>query len=285
VLISNLFSQIMSMTQSGQGGLAMTRIEASDGASAEVYLHGAHVTSWKLGDGDERLFLSPRADFAAGKAIRGGVPVIFPQFNRVGPLPRHGFARNREWQFVAVAEGTAMFRLSSNEDTQAIWPARFTADLTVNAHHKTLNLGLAVRNLGEAPIVFTCALHTYLRVHSIEQVEVAGLAGVTYNDKTLEVHQGVQEGVLLIDRETDNIYYNVTEPVVVREPARITEVRQTGFTDVVVWNPWTSAAQLADMAPEGYREMLCVEAAVIGKPVQLEPNAVWAGTQQLTAVR
>jgi glucose-6-phosphate 1-epimerase len=275
----------MSMTQAGQGGLAMTRIEASDGASAEVYLHGAHAVSWKLGNGAERLFLSPRAEFAAGKAIRGGVPVIFPQFNRVGPLPRHGFARNREWAFVAVAEGTAMFRLSSDAETQAIWPARFVADLTVNVHANVLNLGFAVRNLGAEPITFTCALHTYLRVHSIEQVEIAGLAGVTFQDKTQEGHQGVQDGVLLIECETDSIYYNVTEPVIVREPARITEVRQTGFTDVVVWNPWTSAAQIADMEPEGYREMLCVEAAVIGKPVQLEPNATWAGTQQLKAVK
>lgn len=275
----------MSMTQTGQGGLPMTRIEAKDGVSAEIYLHGAHITSWRLPNGDERLFLSPRAEFAAGKAIRGGVPVIFPQFNREGPLPRHGFARNMDWQFVAVAEGTAMFRLSSNAETQAIWPARFTADLTVNVNANKLNLGFAVRNLGAEPISFTCALHTYLRVNAIEQVEVAGLAGVTFSDKTREGHQGVQDGVLLIDRETDNIYFDVTEPVIVREPARITEVRQTGFTDVVVWNPWTSAAQIADMEPEGYREMLCVEAAVIGKPVTLEPNENWFGSQMLTAVK
>ena len=178
-----------------------------------------------------------------------------------------------------------MLRLSSNAETQEIWPARFIADLTVNVIANKLNLGFAVRNLGAEPISFTCALHTYLRVNAIEQVEVTGLAGVTYNDKTREGHQGVQDGVLVIDRETDNIYYNVTEPLIVREPARVTEMRQTGFTDVVVWNPWTNAAQLADMEPEGYREMLCVEAAVIGKPVQLEPNETWTGTQQLTALK
>lgn len=271
------------MTQTTQGGLAITRIEAQDGTTAEIYFHGAHVTSWQLPNGDERLFLSRRAEIAAGKAIRGGVPVIFPQFNREGPLPRHGFARNMDWQLVAVAEGTAMFRLSSNEETRAVWPARFTADLTVNVHSTILNLGLAVRNLGAEPISFTCALHTYLRVHAIEQVEVAGLAGVTYQDKTREGHQGVQDGVLLIDRETDNVYFDVTKSVIVREPARMTEVRQAGFTDVVVWNPWTSAAQLADMEPEGYREMLCVEAAVISKPVQLAPDETWVGSQTLTA--
>lgn len=271
------------MTQTTQGGLAITRIEAQDGTTAEIYFHGAHVTSWQLPNGDERLFLSRRAEIAAGKAIRGGVPVILPQFNREGPLPRHGFARNMDWQLVAVAEGTAMFRLSSNEETQTIWPARFTADLTVNVHSTILNLGLAVRNLGAEPISFTCALHTYLRVHAIEQVEVAGLAGVTYQDKTREGHQGVQDGVLLIDRETDNVYFDVTKSVIVREPARMTEVRQAGFTDVVVWNPWTSAAQLADMEPEGYREMLCVEAAVISKPVQLAPDETWVGSQTLTA--
>lgn len=48
--------------------------------SCFVNLWGATLTSWKV-DGTELLFLSKKAvnDGAAGKAIRGGIPLVFPQ--------------------------------------------------------------------------------------------------------------------------------------------------------------------------------------------------------------
>src|SRR5436305_1852990 len=84
----------------GEGGLPKLILVAPDGARAEIYLHGAHVTSWiPAGDG-ERLFLSASSAFRPGAAIRGGVPVVFPQFSDRGPLPKHGFARTSEWELV-----------------------------------------------------------------------------------------------------------------------------------------------------------------------------------------
>ena len=62
---------------------------SSGSASAELYLHGATLTSWKV-DGEELLFVSPKAVFAPPKAIRGGVPVCFPQFAMLGPLQVRG---------------------------------------------------------------------------------------------------------------------------------------------------------------------------------------------------
>jgi glucose-6-phosphate 1-epimerase len=50
-------------------------------ASVEIYLHGATVTSWKI-LGQEMLYLSPQAVFAPGKAIRGGIPVVFRQLQQ-----------------------------------------------------------------------------------------------------------------------------------------------------------------------------------------------------------
>ena len=69
----------------------MVVVTAADGARFEAYLHGAHVTSWcAAGDGSDRLFLSSAARFEDGLAIRGGIPVCFPQFADQGPLPMHG---------------------------------------------------------------------------------------------------------------------------------------------------------------------------------------------------
>ena len=74
-------------TVPGRGGLEKVVLRSRDGALAEVYLHGAHVTSWRpAGTREERLFLSERSEFRGGAAIRGGIPVIFPQFAAEGPL-------------------------------------------------------------------------------------------------------------------------------------------------------------------------------------------------------
>ncbi|MFX6031775.1 hypothetical protein ABTE99_19565, partial [Acinetobacter baumannii] len=75
------------------------------GDVAIVALQGAQVLSWVMADGVERLYLSPRSVFDGHTAIRGGVPVCFPQFNQRGPLAKHGFARNLPWR--VVDEGPA----------------------------------------------------------------------------------------------------------------------------------------------------------------------------------
>src|SRR5512139_1508054 len=98
------------------GGLPKLTLVAPDGARAEVYLYGAHVVSWVSASGQERLFLSRASAFRAGAPIRGGVPIVFPQFGMTGPLPLHGLARLMAWEIVAakaVGQGAvATFHLS-----------------------------------------------------------------------------------------------------------------------------------------------------------------------------
>src|SRR5229473_1835169 len=69
-------------------------------AEANIYLQGAHIAHWTPKGQRPVLFTSSRSLFAPGKAIRGGVPIIFPWFGARGdgrPGPAHGFARNTEW--------------------------------------------------------------------------------------------------------------------------------------------------------------------------------------------
>ncbi len=64
---------------------------------------------------------------------------------------------------------------------------------------------------------------------------------------------------------------------------RALEISQRGFPDSVVWNPGREAtAGMADMEPEGYRNMLCVEAATFASPLTLNPGESWSGAQVLT---
>ena len=85
----------------GPGGLTRATI-TTDTATAEIYLQGAHVARWQPRSAEHPvLFLSPKSQFVPGKAIRGGVPLVFPWFaERKGGLPggMHGFARTLPWE-------------------------------------------------------------------------------------------------------------------------------------------------------------------------------------------
>jgi glucose-6-phosphate 1-epimerase len=74
----------------GNGGLPKVRI-TSPATVGEMYLHGAHVTSWKPRGREEVLFVSSQSHWEQGRAIRGGVPVCFPWFgDKPGDYERAG---------------------------------------------------------------------------------------------------------------------------------------------------------------------------------------------------
>ena len=177
----------MSVDCTIRNGLAAVALHSPDGAKAVVTLHGGHVVSWiPAGSNDEQLYLSPTSVFGGGMAIRGGVPVVFPQFSDRGPLVRHGFARTRTWKLLnsgVDAQGAiARLRLSDDDATRALWPNAFDLDLVVRVEGNGLSMELACHNTGNAPVAFTCALHTYLRVRDVAQVHVSGLAGPPYRN-------------------------------------------------------------------------------------------------------
>ena len=270
-------------------GLDVVELTAPDGARAIVALHGAQVLSWTpAAGGEEQLYLSPRSGFATGQAIRGGVPVCFPQFSDRGPLPKHGFARTRPWQLVSAEQGAddalAVLRLSDDAATRLLWPHAFEAELSVRIAGQTLELELACENRGEEAFEFTAALHSYLRVADIDEASVQGLAGLNYWDSAAKLEQQQRVNLLLPAGELDRIYFGVPGDLLLKDDGeRQLTVRHQGFADAVVWNPGAEkCAQLPDMPPEGYRQMLCIEAASIGQPVRLAPGESWAGLQSLT---
>jgi glucose-6-phosphate 1-epimerase len=266
-------------------------LTAPDGATATLSLHGGHVLSWRPAGAGEQLYLSPRSEYTAGKAIRGGVPVCFPQFAERGPLPKHGFARTLAWELVSQEQGKddalAVMRLRDSDETRRLWPHAFELELSVRVGGRSLDVELACENLGDAPLQFTAALHTYLRVADLDAVSVEGLAGLRYFD-SIKQAEALQRMDLLLTGEKgvldlDRIYFDVKErPLLVTEDRRQVAVRQQGFEDAVVWNPGPErCAKLADMPPEGWSEMLCVEAACIGRPVELQAGESWVGRQSL----
>lgn len=250
------------------GQLPAIRITAPDGASAVVTLYGGHLVSWHGADGGERMFLSNRSALDGSRAIRGGVPVIFPQFAARGAGMRHGFARVSTWrlQDSGIDDGWAfaVFALAPSDlapEQAAAWPHGFALALRIAIRANDLSMRLEVRNTGPDAFPFAAALHTYYLVDDIAGVRIVGVEPeeLAIADKFDRVYEGVERRLALVDGGV------------------VLTLRQEGFTDAVVWNPGAEdAAALADMADEEYRRFVCIEPALLDGPA-LQPGATWRG--------
>ena len=268
-------------------GQPAVRLTLSDGSSCTIALHGAHVLGWTPADGVERLYLSPDAVFDGQAAIRGGVPVCWPQFNQRGPLAKHGFARNMAWRvepFDPAAPSEVRLVLTDSEATRALWPHGFRATLIVTLTPQGLHTALDVVNTGAAPWSFTAALHTYLRVDEIADARLEGLQGAARWDAVRDLRHPETAEALRFGEEFDSVYAAPAAPLRLVQPRGTVEIAQSAScTETVVWNPGpVLAAKLSDLPDDGWRHMLCVEAARIDEAVLLQPGAAWQGWQQFS---
>ena len=257
----------------------------TDSCVGEVYLQGAHISHWQPHGEEPILFLSEKSAFHAGKAIRGGIPLIFPWFGaRTGNKysnrtegPAHGFARTQPWRVTgATASGETLvltFQLLPNDESAALGYDNFSLDYEVRMG-KTLELKLTCTNTGQtsqhidreaASTLFEEALHTYFAVSDIDNVSVSGLANTEYLDKTDGMKRKRQEEKLLkLSGETDRPYLNTSATVTILDQGfqRRIKIEKEQSLTTVVWNPWeTLAGKMADMQANGFRRFICVESA------------------------
>ena len=164
------------------GQTVTARLPSHDAVT--VHLYGATVTSWTTSDSTERLWLSEKAVLDGSKAVRGGIPVVFPVFgpppkdHATGGLPQHGFARTSTWEFLgkntsesasARADDTVKldFGLSSSMldgKNRNAWPYEFGLVYCVTLGKGSLETTMHVQNNGSQTFDFHCLFHTYLRI-------------------------------------------------------------------------------------------------------------------------
>jgi glucose-6-phosphate 1-epimerase len=259
----------------GEGNLPKVHLRSSGGGSCELYLYGGHVTSWRTPDGIERLFLSKKAVYGGGKAIRGGIPLIFPQFGP-GTLPSHGFARNTPWEVIestASSQTTSLsIRLSATPDLMKIWGYHFESTLTVTVSD-TLELRWMTINTGRIPVTFQKALHTYFPVSRIGSARVLGLSNLDFLDNAKGKARGHDDrDAATINEEVDRVYINAPDLMTIvddSDGSRI-EIEKRGLRDAVLWNPWVEKSKsLSDLAPDDYQRFLCLESGAINTPITL----------------
>ena len=266
----------------GNGGLPKVRV-ATPLATAEIYLHGAHVTAWRPAGAEEAIFLSEQSHWKDGLAIRGGIPICFPWFRAKADDPKapmHGFVRIREWRLDSVTaqeDGAVTVVCSTESDaaTRQWWPHEFRLVHRV-AIGKTLRLELIASNIGSTPLRFEEALHTYFRLGDARNVRVRGLDQVAYLDNTDGNREKRQSGDIVFAATTDNAYLNTRGAVDLIDPAlrRTIRTEKGNSATTVVWNPWQQgAAALSDFGDDEWERMTCVEASnIMGSAVSLGPG-------------
>lgn len=265
----------------GRGGLTRAVITAPEG-EAHVYLHGAHVTHYQPKGQPPVLFMSRQSHFAPDKAIRGGIPVIFPWFGpRAGDpsAPAHGIARTADWSVIETKPTGSVVSLTlalfPSDSTRGFFPHDFELRYVVSVS-ASLTVSLEVQNRSAAAFTFEEALHTYLSVGDVREVSIDGLSGRTYIDKTASGARAQQRGPIRIERETDRVYLDTSDEVRVTDPAlrRRLLVSKADSQTTVVWNPWIDKAKaLSDFGDDEWPEMLCIETAnAAGNAVTLAPG-------------
>jgi glucose-6-phosphate 1-epimerase len=280
----------------GKGGFPMVEID-NGLAKARISTYGGQLLSFQpAGEPEDVMFLSERAYYQEGKAIKGGIPLCWPWF---GADPEglgraaHGFVRNRHWRVLgteALADGATQLRLGvvDTDETRGIWPHPFQLSLRVTVG-SALTMELVTGNLGDEALTITQALHTYLKVGDIGRVAVLGLEDSDYLDKVDGGAQKSQVGLVVITEEVDRIYTGVRGDLVIDDPAleRRIRIASAGSRSAVVWNPWASiAAEMVDLADDDYTRMLCVETTNAGPDsVQVPPHGEYRLMAKYTVER
>jgi glucose-6-phosphate 1-epimerase len=257
----------------GQGGMPMIEIENAH-ATALISLHAGQVLGYRPNEAaQDMLFVSERAYFAPGKAIKGGVPVCWPWFGADPEgrgRPAHGFVRSLPWTLIStasIADGSTRVTLGigDNPETRAQWPHPFDLRLEATVG-KTLVVELVTRNTDVRAVSITQALHTYFRVGDAQRARVLGLEGCRYLDKSAKGHDAavIQQGPVTVAEEVNRIYESVPRDLILEDPAlgRRIRIRARNSSTCIVWNPWVETSKaMADLDDEDYRIMLCVETA------------------------
>ncbi len=241
----------------------------SQSSRLECYLQGAHITSFKHNKAGELLWLSPIANFAQGKAIRGGIPLCWPWFGKHSDasLQQHGFARNSLFEVSktsALDNGDVeiVLRLTANETTLSIWPYQFLLEVSITLG-ESLSVELISHNKDDKPFFVTEAIHSYFKLDDISRLSIGGLEGAKYYDQLSDKECVQAEVNCCINQETDRIYQAPENGIQLlhNDGVKIGLVQENANA-VVVWNPWVGkSASMNDFPDSGYKNMVCVEAA------------------------
>jgi glucose-6-phosphate 1-epimerase len=202
----------------------VTIVHSHSGASAQVHTFGATVISYITSAGREILFLSRDAKLDGSKAIRGGIPLVFPQFGATpdATMPQHGYARCNVWciqESYDNEESAGMILTLDLENVRqgkgdGAW-SNGTFDCQLKLHVQvqasSLTTTLNIQNKGSVSFDFQALFHTYFLVQqhqalNADQCHVIGLEGYQCDDKISGDTYICNNQPIVVDSNIDQIY-------------------------------------------------------------------------------
>jgi len=266
-----------------ENGLEYIRLVSESGSSsAEVYLYGGVVTSYKDADGTEFIAVRPDAKMDGSKPISGGLSHCWPQFGP-GEIQQHGFARNVNWTVKSQTETTVELELLPSEYTKEMWDKEFVCQFTIKLSDEQLTTEMKVDNTGNddaSSFDFQAALHSYFAVSSLNNLEICGsFQGKEFLNKLAGTDGGEMQtedrDTITITEEYDRVYKGVNDPVL-KDSGNgklLNIINEVGWEDTVLWNPYGNEGM-------GFNQFVCVE-SVKFDPVTLDAGSSWKGVLTL----
>ncbi|HBF29604.1 aldose 1-epimerase family protein [Rhizobium sp.] len=141
----------------------LTRLQ-NDHLTIEISSLGAELQSVTTSDGHSFLWNGDAA-FWGGRS-----PILFPIVGKAPhdtvlingkpyPMVQHGIARRREFVLEQTSANTCRYRLTSNDDTKAIYPFDFSLALDYTLHNTCLTISASVTNGGTEPMPYGIGFH------------------------------------------------------------------------------------------------------------------------------
>lgn len=266
-------------------------LDRGNNTTCTINLHGATVVSWRVNN-QEQLFVSKQAVFDGKKAIRGGIPFVFPQFGPWTFGPNHGFARIVRWHVEKAPERLpsgdveAVFSMMDSDFTRSMWNYEFRLTYRLILREKELHFNIAVYNPSkELSFSFNMLLHTYFKVPDVRRCQITGLHNCMFLDKMQDgtIYHDIRD-VVTIQGRTDRIYQNTAQEHIITNvvSGRKMRIQKYNFPDTVIWNPGEGQAKvLTDFGDDEYPNMICVEAGHVSSPVILHPGTAFEASQIL----
>lgn len=153
----------LTFVASANAKLETVTLTHPSGSTAEAALFGDHVMSFRAAMDPKLdiLFMSKKSYMDGVQPIRGGIPVVFPNFGGRKGFPNHGFACTITWTFGSYVESTgkdipsvATFTMASSSVTREIWPVEFKLEYEVKLCANQLKTALHVQNTFTEKIEF-----------------------------------------------------------------------------------------------------------------------------------
>jgi glucose-6-phosphate 1-epimerase len=267
-------------------GLPIIRL-STPVCTALIAIQGAHLLSFHTQNSAPLLWISPNCNFTPGVALRGGIPVCLPWFGpNIDPKkPKHGFARNNDWQLneaTLLANGDAELIFSFASSANELFNFDFSAQLVMTLG-AGIKLEIRISNTDDKDFDCSWVLHSYHPVKSLADVRVKGLAEKTYLDN-LEKHAAkMQHGDVSFPAEVDRVFPGVENELEIVGAPNIL-IRHHNCPSVVVWNPGANAASIVDIGAGNEQDYICVErGAVLAEKWNLragETKSAWVEISQ-----